>query len=124
MYPPRGPYSVGDVDLDPLAIAPGLIPPGHFGPRSPLGSGMHPGGGMFVGPEHPMFTGGGGGFGGGVPRPGPLAGPGGQRLPPGAVPPGARFDPIMPFGQPPPGPGPRGPFGPGTGGGGGPGAFR
>lgn len=44
---------------------------------------------MYVGPDHPMFQ-----------RPGypepPFAGPGYGRLPPGAVPPGARFDPIMP----------------------------
>ncbi|KND03978.1 hypothetical protein, variant [Spizellomyces punctatus DAOM BR117] len=121
MYPPRGPYSVGDVDLDPLGVAPGLIPPSRFPGGYMGGGGMHPGGGMFVGPDHPMFTGGGGG----VPRPGPYAGPDGSRLPPGAVPPGARFDPITPFGPAPgSGPrGPRGPFGP-PGGGSGSGGFH
>ncbi|KAI9098095.1 PI31 proteasome regulator N-terminal-domain-containing protein [Phlyctochytrium arcticum] len=124
---PRGPFSVGDVDLDPLGIAPGMVPPSQFHRiMNGRGGGMHPGGGMFVGPDHPMF----GGGGGGVPYPGggggPLAGPDGSRLPPGAVPPGARFDPIMPFG----GGGPRGPFGgsgrgsgPGSGSGGGFGGF-
>lgn len=48
-----------------------------------------------VGPDHPMF--GGGGVGG--PR---IPSGGGQFLPPGAVPPGARFDPIGPFGGPSP----------------------
>lgn len=44
--------------------------------------------GMFVTPDHPMFQGGGG-----------VGGDGRGRLPWGAVPPGARFDPIMPFGE-------------------------
>ncbi|KAJ3413959.1 hypothetical protein HDV05_007248 [Chytridiales sp. JEL 0842] len=104
----RSPYAIGDVDLDPLAAAPGVM-----GPRVgwPGASGMHPGGGMFVGPDHPMFGGGPGGF-GGVPRPNrggfyPSGGPGAPPLPPGAVPPGARFDHIVPpqsgptFGRPP-----------------------
>ncbi|KAI8848123.1 hypothetical protein BC829DRAFT_394792 [Chytridium lagenaria] len=108
----RNPYGVGDVDLDPFAAAPGIIPPR---------GGMHPGGGMFVGPDHPMFGGGMGGMGGGGGRFPP--GGGGSFLPPGAVPPGARFDPIGPFGPRPGfggggmGGGPRGPFGPGVGGG-------
>jgi proteasome inhibitor subunit 1 (PI31) len=54
-----------------------------------------PGSGMFVGPDHPMFQG------EQRSRPGPFAGPGPERLPPGAVPPGARFDPISPFGPMP-----------------------
>lgn len=88
--------SVGDVDLNPLAAAPGVNP---FSGRSDLYGGMHPGGGMFVGPEHPMFTGGIGG-----PR---LGGPGYPNRPTmGSVPPGARFDPVMPFG-----PGSTSPFG-------------
>ena len=45
--------------------------------------------GMFMDPSHPMFT---------QPRP-PFGGP--NRLPPGAVPPGARFDPITPLGPRP-----------------------
>lgn len=45
---------------------------------------------MLVGPEHPMF-------GGELPRPG-WGGDGRTFLPPGAVPPGARFDPVFPMG--------------------------
>ncbi|KAJ3330358.1 hypothetical protein HDU76_005870 [Blyttiomyces sp. JEL0837] len=117
MYPRGSPYGIGDVDLDPFGAAPGMIPPR---------GGMHPGGGMVVGPDHPMFGGGpgfprgpggfgggrggfgGGGIGGigGAPG-GGFYGGGGVFLPPGAVPPGARFDPIGPFG---------GPAGPGRGG--------
>ncbi|KAJ2454017.1 hypothetical protein EV183_001857 [Coemansia sp. RSA 2336] len=85
------PLSVGRDDLDPLGGSGGL-------------GGMDQGGGMVVGPNHPMFRQGGGsdsGFGAD-----PLSGP--QRLPPGAVPPGARFDPIVPHGQAPPGGRPRG----------------
>lgn len=96
-FPRHPPSSIGDVDLDPLAASPGLIFPGPrgIGGFGGIGGGMGPGGGMFVGPDHPMFTGGGGvgGFGG------PPAGP--ERLPPGAVPPGARFDPIGPYGPAP-----------------------
>ncbi|KAJ3349364.1 hypothetical protein HDU83_000592 [Entophlyctis luteolus] len=84
--PIGGNFGIGDVDLDPFAAAPGIIPP-RFG--------MHPGGGMVVGPDHPIFSGGrdGGAF---------YGGPGGAVLPPGAVPPNARFDPIGPFGPRPP----------------------
>ncbi|KAJ1539683.1 hypothetical protein HK405_012566, partial [Cladochytrium tenue] len=87
-YPGSSPFGVGDVDLDPFAAAPGLVPPrGGFGR-----GGMHPGGGMFVGPDHPIFGGGGvGPFGGGSGGAPPF-------LPPGSVPPGARFDPIGPLG--------------------------
>ncbi|TPX53742.1 hypothetical protein PhCBS80983_g06187 [Powellomyces hirtus] len=88
-FPGRSPYTIGDTDLDPLAASPGLVFP-HTG-------GLSQGGSMFVGPDHPMFHHGGGG----VPRPD-------RYLPPGAVPPGARFDPIGPFG-PRPGGGPGGP---------------
>jgi len=75
-----------------------------------------------MGMDDPIFGGGGRvpypGSGGGYPGQGPLAGPGGQRLPPGAVPPGARFDPIVPSvpgaGGVGPRPGPSGGFpGPG-----------
>ncbi|KAJ2552306.1 hypothetical protein EV175_003366 [Coemansia sp. RSA 1933] len=78
---------VGGDDLRPLG--PDIINSGPGGTR---------GGGMLVGPGHPMFGQGTGddedddGYGG----MGPLAGP--ERLPQGAVPPGARFDPVMPFG--------------------------
>ena len=56
---------------------------------------MHPGGGMVMGPNHPIF----GGYGPGQPQ-GPSTG-GIGRLPPGAIPPGARFDPVTPFGPRP-----------------------
>ncbi|KAI9317162.1 PI31 proteasome regulator N-terminal-domain-containing protein [Dichotomocladium elegans] len=73
----------------------------------PMGGGLRmpgQGGGMFVGPNHPMFI----GRGEGVRDPfGGRGGPG--ELPPGAVPPGARFDPIGPTGMRPPR-GPRGGF--------------
>ncbi|KAJ1867812.1 hypothetical protein LPJ78_000684 [Coemansia sp. RSA 989] len=85
------PLSVGRDDLDPLGGSGGL-------------GGMDQGGGMVVGPNHPMFRQGGGD--GPGPDTDPLRGP--QRLPPGAVPPGARFDPIVPHGQAPPGSHPRG----------------
>ncbi|KAI3620674.1 hypothetical protein CBS9595_002641 [Malassezia furfur] len=100
------PLRVGDADRDPLAAS--GLPPFPSG-----GSAMPPlapsGDGMVVGPSHPLFqersrnrndeTGpwGGDGF-----------------LPPGAVPPGARFDPVGPFaGNTPrfPRGGPRGPSG-------------
>lgn len=54
---------------------------------------------MVVGPDHPMF-----GRGQNDPRHPQAEG----RLPFGAVPPGARFDPIGPFGPMAPGPGRRG----------------
>eukprot|EP00050_Salpingoeca_kvevrii_P015259 m.45115 g.45115 ORF g.45115 m.45115 type:complete len:278 (-) comp6229_c0_seq1:1265-2098(-) len=63
----RSPYTVGDRDLDPLAA---MGPPG-------------PGGGMLVGPGHPMFQG--RGFGPHNP------------LRPSGVPPGARYDPTSPI---------------------------
>ncbi|KAJ2490563.1 hypothetical protein IWW37_003024 [Coemansia sp. RSA 2050] len=102
---PPNPASVGCDDLNPL---------GH-----PFGSGVGEGGGMVVGPGHPMFRQGGHGGGDDVGRPGTFGGP--QALPPGAVPAGARFDPIGPFGQMPgparplgrQGPPPRGSGGPG-----------
>ncbi|CAL5335011.1 unnamed protein product [Camellia sinensis] len=77
VYPPV--YPVGGSDLFP---GPGA---GMYPTRGDFGIG---GGGMFVGPEHPMF----GGMGRGI---GPIL-PGG--LP--GVPPGARFDPYGPPGIP------------------------
>eukprot|EP00761_Pharyngomonas_kirbyi_P014112 gb/GECH01014142.1/.p1 GENE.gb/GECH01014142.1/~~gb/GECH01014142.1/.p1 ORF type:complete len:329 (+),score=75.83 gb/GECH01014142.1/:1-987(+) len=91
--PERTPYGVGAEDLY----------PGGFAPRIPGAPSMR--GGTQVGPDHPMF--------GGVRDPyvgnGSRPGMGGPRIPPGSVPPGARFDP---FGPPPMyprggGPGPR-----------------
>ncbi|GJJ69132.1 proteasome inhibitor subunit 1 (PI31) [Entomortierella parvispora] len=89
----RNPFNIGGSDLDPFGgrlgggIGGGGI--GGFGG----GIGGSTGGGMIVGPNHPMFRrpppGGGGG--GGI-----YGGP--QPLPRGSVPPGARFDPIGPFG--------------------------
>ncbi|CAO3615314.1 unnamed protein product [Mucor hiemalis] len=68
-----------------------------------------PGGdGMYVGPDHPIFGNRGGSS---LDDPSGLFG-GPQPLPRGSVPPGARFDPIAPFGALPGGRG-RGGFGPG-----------
>ncbi|KAJ2805294.1 hypothetical protein H4R20_002145 [Coemansia guatemalensis] len=79
-----GPTNVGSDDLDPLGLT-----------RRDFGEG-----GMLVGPGHPMFTQGGEGTGDDSALPG-----GPPLLPRGAVPPGARFDPIFPPGAMPPGPG-------------------
>lgn len=77
---------------------------------------------MYVGPDHPIFGNRGGSS---LDDPtGIFGGP--QNLPRGAVPPGARFDPIGPFGRlpvRPPGPGGRGSGTGGPGAGGGPGNF-
>ncbi|KAI8096097.1 PI31 proteasome regulator N-terminal-domain-containing protein [Thamnidium elegans] len=86
---------------------------------NPLGGGLRlPGGGnggMFVGPDHPLF--GNRGSSSQDDPSGLFGGP--QSLPRGSVPPGARFDPIGPFGRlpvRPPGPGGRGgPRGPHSG---------
>lgn len=89
--PFRNPLIIGDRDLDPLGGRGG----GSFGPPPLFGGGGMPrlpggddGGGMFVGPNHPIFRDrfpqqGGGGIGG------------------GPIPPGARYDPVGPFGQDP-----------------------
>ena len=94
--PTANPLQIGDADRDPLAASGqrpfmgGFAPPPVFGPR---------GDGMLVGPGHPMFH--------APPRPPPRGPWGGDGfLPPGAVPPGARFDPVGPFGRPPPPPPP------------------
>jgi hypothetical protein len=81
---PMGRFGVGDVDLDPFRAAPGLIPGMPMDPRNRPMNPMNPGGGMHVGPDHPMF------------QP-PLNNPYGPSNPYGP-PPGARFDPVMPFG--------------------------
>eukprot|EP01027_Heterolobosea_sp_BB2_P027142 GEZU01042378.1.p1 GENE.GEZU01042378.1~~GEZU01042378.1.p1 ORF type:complete len:372 (-),score=29.17 GEZU01042378.1:212-1246(-) len=105
-----GGFGIGDQDLYPAGI-PGL------GPRAPGLPGA--GGGMYVGPRHPGFGPGvndpfyGGNTGGTMPGMPPRFG--GPTLPPGAVPPGARFDPFGPPGvgpTPTPGPLPQRPQGP------------
>ncbi|TKY85338.1 hypothetical protein EX895_005500 [Sporisorium graminicola] len=89
--PFRNPLIIGDRDLDPLGGSPLAMPPrfgggnGGFAPP-PLFPGGDTGGGMFVGPNHPMFR---------------DRFPTNTGLPPGAVPPGARFDPIYPAGTGP-----------------------
>ena len=115
--PSNNPLSIGRQDLDPLPAH-----PNPFGP-SPLFGGPSRGDGMFVGPGHPIFSdrftpGRGGGIGGHGHHEGPWGGDG--FLPPMGAPPGARFDPVGPFGSPSgQGPGRGGPFG-GAGGAGGP----
>lgn len=66
-------------------VPPGIRPPG-YGPPRPGGDPFDPlrGGGMHVGPNDPLFLG--GGMGGGAMR--------------GPLPPGARYDPINPEGLP------------------------
>ncbi|KAI8979785.1 PI31 proteasome regulator N-terminal-domain-containing protein [Mycotypha africana] len=78
---------VGSSDLNPLGndgIGGGVSMPGR-------------GSGMYVGPDHPIF---GSRSGDDLEDPTGIYG-GPQPLPRGAVPPGARFDPIGPFGRPP-----------------------
>jgi proteasome inhibitor subunit 1 (PI31) len=124
---PINPLEIGRSDLEPLGgnIRNPFAPPSLFGGVS----GGFGGDGMYVGPSHPMFrdrmdpsVSAGGGVGG---RTGPWGGDG--FLPPIGAPPGARFDPVGPFGPgggPSPGfPGTGGPrrgFGPGAGGASGP----
>ncbi|KAN0064993.1 hypothetical protein ACQY0O_002051 [Thecaphora frezii] len=117
VVPFRNPLVIGDRDLDPLGGAsPSLPSPfggrhGIFGggeigapppfPGGPGGMGIpDAGGGMYVGPNHPMFR-------DRFQNPQGLGGPGG--LGGGMVPPGARFDPIGPGGFPGAGGGQRGP---------------
>lgn len=84
--PPESPLSIGRSDLDPF---PGINP---FAPPPLFPGGPQGGGGMFVGPDHPIF---GGRNPGGVEGRGPWGGDG--FLPPMGAPPGARFDPVNPF---------------------------
>lgn len=91
--PFRNPLIIGDRDLDPLGGSPLALPPrfgggggAGFAPP-PVFPGGDTGGGMFVGPNHPMFRN--------------RYPPQGTGLPQGAVPPGARFDPIYPGGAGP-----------------------
>jgi len=123
-HPPPGgmPFGGGFPGHDPFGGFPGPMPPGFMGgdfdrmPGGgalpgfggggfgfPGGGGLH-GGGGFPGAGHPLG-------GGGLP-----AGPGGALLPPGAVPPGARHDPISPLiDQDGMSGGPMGPYGGGRG---------
>jgi proteasome inhibitor subunit 1 (PI31) len=87
--PPHNPLEIGRRDLDPIPMNP-FSPP----PLFPPGSGD--GDGMFVGPSHPIFN-----------RQDSRRQPFGQPqgpwggdgfLPPMGAPPGARFDPVGPFG--------------------------
>ncbi|KAF9057705.1 PI31 proteasome regulator N-terminal-domain-containing protein [Panaeolus papilionaceus] len=81
---PRNPLEIGRSDLDPFPINP-FSPPSLF---------PHAGGdGMFLGPNHPIFSGRRG------PSTSPFSGPwgGDGYLPPMGAPPGARFDPVGPF---------------------------
>ncbi|CAG8444986.1 5941_t:CDS:2 [Gigaspora rosea] len=101
----NNPLSIGRDDLDPLGSRPIIGPRFGGGAYEPLG-GPSRGGGMYVGPNHPMFD-------TRTPNRGGIYG-GPQTLPRGSVPPGARFDPIGPFGPQPgrfPGRGGRGTFG-------------
>ncbi|KAI9594231.1 PI31 proteasome regulator N-terminal-domain-containing protein [Syncephalis fuscata] len=104
-----GSSSIGAADLDPLAASPMVGGPG--GLRLPGTSDRYygSGGGMHVGPEHPIFRPGGDTLPDIDQGQGIFGGP--QHLPRGSVPPGARFDPIVPFG-----PNPSGPPRPGRGG--------
>lgn len=83
----NNPLEVGRSDLDPI--------PNPFAGRSPIQP-LNPGGGMYVGPGHPIFGGGQQPGAGGRPT-GPWGGDG--FLPPMGAPPGARFDPVGPFGR-------------------------
>jgi len=81
--PPENPLSIGRRDLDPIPMNP-FSPPSLFPPRG--------GDGMFVGPDHPIFSGRRPGGEGGLR--GPWGGDG--FLPPMGAPPRARFDPVGP----------------------------
>jgi proteasome inhibitor subunit 1 (PI31) len=83
----ENPLQIGRRDLDPIPMNPHDLfsPPSLFPHNS--------GDGMFVGPDHPIF----GMRGGGSYGRGPWGGDG--FLPPLGAPPGARFDPVGPFGD-------------------------
>jgi len=81
------PFEIGRSDLDPI--------PNPFAGRSPIQP-LNPGGGMYVGPGHPIF---GQGQSQQPRQPGARGPWGGDGfLPPMGAPPGARFDPVGPFG--------------------------
>lgn len=79
-------------DLDPFAASPGVANPLDTTLQDPS-RGLREPHGMFVGPGDPLFT----NAADSQHHPGQVFG-GPQSLPPGAVPPGARFDSIGPFG--------------------------
>jgi len=94
---PGNPLQIGRSDLDPFVNNPNPLAPSMRIPGSQ-------GDGMFVGPDHPIF---GGTFGPGRGQrspPGQTPWGGDGYLPPLGAPPGARFDPIGPFGAGPLGP--------------------
>ncbi|KLO19842.1 hypothetical protein SCHPADRAFT_934973 [Schizopora paradoxa] len=103
--PTTNPLQIGRSDLDPLPLQnqPNPLAPSNLIPPNQ-------GDGMFVGPDHPIF---GGAFGPGrgqrAPGQSPWGGDG--YLPPLGAPPGARFDPVGPFGGAPFGGPGRQPFG-------------
>lgn len=103
---PSNPLQIGRSDLDPLPLQnqPNPLAPSNLIPPNQ-------GDGMFVGPDHPIF-GGPFGPGRGQRSPGQTPWGGDGYLPPLGAPPGARFDPVGPFGGGSPlgGPG-RQPFG-------------
>ncbi|KAK4698541.1 hypothetical protein P7C70_g7731, partial [Phenoliferia sp. Uapishka_3] len=99
----QNPFNIGRSDLDPLGGRSGTFPgfPGTAGPSFGAGGMGGAEGGMYMGPNHPLFRErfeNDGGVGGG--GEGRVWGGDGW-LPQGAVPPGARFDPIGPANGPP-----------------------
>ncbi|GJN94413.1 hypothetical protein Rhopal_007493-T1 [Rhodotorula paludigena] len=106
---------IGRRDLDPLGGMGGTFGLGGLGGRGGFGGGLggggDDGGGMVMGPDHPLFRErfGPGGIGGGVGGVGGGGGMDGRRwggdgfLPPMGAPPGARFDPVGPTNGPPSG---------------------
>jgi len=98
--PTQNPLEIGRRDLEPFPMNP--FPP-------PVFPGVG-GDGMFVGPDHPIFSAGRGR--GTIGDRGPWGGDG--YLPPMGAPPGARFDPVGPGLGPLPGRGRGGPRGAGT----------
>ena len=82
--PPENPLAIGRGDLDPIPMNP-FSPPSLFPPNNRGGDGM------FVGPDHPIFS-------DRRPGEGGLRGPWGGDgfLPPMGAPPRARFDPVGP----------------------------
>jgi len=79
--PPLTGRAPGAFDADLFPSFQGAVP-GELGSAPFFGAAQPGGGGMQVGPDHPLF----GGFGA----------PAGGALPPGALLPGARFDPFLP----------------------------
>ncbi|KAJ3790463.1 PI31 proteasome regulator N-terminal-domain-containing protein [Lentinula aff. detonsa] len=95
--PPQNPLEIGRRDLDPIGL-PSPSSSNSFNPPPLFPSlGDGDGGGMYVGPDHPIFNARfGRGEGGERRGTGPWGGDG--YLPPMGAPPGARFDPVGPVG--------------------------